>query len=54
MTATALVLVPTGTRAPVPATRFDDFAASVYAATQARRTAPAWAPRTGRIVDIAG
>ena len=49
MTGTALI--------PRPATddelfRFD--AARVYAATQSRRTAPAWAPRKGRIIDLAG
>lgn len=49
MTGTALIPHP----APADELyRFD--VARIYAATQSRRTAPAWAPRKGRIIDLAG
>ena len=55
MTGTALIIATIAPPAPMVGDwRSSNDAARIYAATQARRTAPAWAPRKGRIVDLAG
>lgn len=55
MTGTALVLTSLAPLVPMVCEwQSSNDAARIYAATQARRTAPNWAPRKGRIVDLAG